>query len=400
MDQGPFEFLLIRYGEMSLKSYKVRRKLEDILINRIQQMMRRKNVPFQSIKLHPARGRFFLYTRHLDAAMEELQKCFGIISMSPAFKVPAERKLICEASLKLAEKGIVLNQSFAVKTKRVGQHSFSSQDISAEIGAYLLDNLKDRGISVNLSNPDYTLYIEIRDKDVYIFDKIIPGIAGLPYGSQGKLISLHSGGIDSPVSAWFMMKRGCDIFPLYCDLHPYTDDASYERVIQTLQKIFLYSPYSHFTFYMAPHGEALEKIKDIIPPKLTCIFCKRIMYKIAQKLASQLGAQGLTSGENLGQVASQTLDNLFVLNQAISIPIYRPLIGFDKNEIIDLSKRIGVYESSILPVTSCGAVPQYPETHGVLNDILQIEKRNQIDKIVEDEFHGIKQIKISVIPDS
>jgi thiamine biosynthesis protein ThiI len=141
--------------------------------------------------------------------MEVLKKCFGIVSLSPAFQIETDRKAIQEAALKMADASLAMNASFAIQTKRTGQHAFTSQDISVEVGAYILDNLADRKIKVNLTNPDHKIYIEIRDKEAFLFDKIVYGTGGLPYGSQGKAVALVSGGIDSPVASWLMMKRGC-----------------------------------------------------------------------------------------------------------------------------------------------------------------------------------------------
>lgn len=392
-----FSFFIIRYGEIGLKSKKVRRKLETILSNRIRQMLERKKISYEKIKLLPTRGRLFLHTNEMVKASEELKKCFGIVSFSPAFQVSSDKQEILEAALKLAEQDLKKNDTFGIRTKRVGQHPFSSQDISVEAGAYILDTLKEREISVDLTNPDHTFHIEIRDKNAYLYNQIIPSVTGLPYGSQGKLISLLSGGIDSPVASWFMMKRGSNIFPLYADLTPYSDITAYKRVIQVIRNLFAYSPYKEITLYVAPHGHVLEQIKERIPPKFSCLFCKRTMYIIAEKLAARLNAKGIITGENLGQVASQTLDNLYVLDQAVTIPVFRPLIGFEKNETMKLSKKIGLYSSSIMQVPGCGAVPQYPETHAQLKTILEIEKENEFDKLREEAFRNIKEVKISLL---
>ncbi|NVM27579.1 MAG: tRNA 4-thiouridine(8) synthase ThiI [Candidatus Helarchaeota archaeon] len=398
MQQELFDLILIRYGEIGLKSKKVRRRLEDLLTNRIQKMLQRKQIPYEQLKLFPTRGRLFLYTSDMAKASEELIKCFGIVSISPAIQVSSDKQEIREAALKLAEANFGVNATFGIKTKRVGQHAFSSRDISADVGAFILEKLAERKISVDLSNPMHAINIEIRDKNAFLFNQTIQGVAGLPYGSQGSLISLFSGGIDSPVASWLMMKRGCNIFPLYCDNTPYSTPAAYKRVIKVLEQLFIFSPYKQITFYSTPHGQTLEQIKEVVPPKLTCIFCKRTMYKVAERLAERLKAKGIVTGENLGQVASQTLDNLFVLNQATKIPVFRPLIGFDKVETMNLSQKLGLYSSSIMQVPGCGAVPQYPETHGTLERILEIEQEINIDKMIDEELKEIKEIKLPINP--
>jgi len=394
MQQNLFNFLIIRYGEIGLKSTKVRRNLENILSTCILQMLQREKIGYEKLKLIPTRGRLYIYTRELTPAIEVLKKCFGIVSLSPAFQIETDRKAIQEAALKMADANLAMNESFAIQTKRTGQHPFTSQDISAEVGAYILDNLADRKIKVNLTNPDHKIYIEIRDKEAFLFDKIVYGTGGLPYGSQGKAVALISGGIDSPVASWLMMKRGCKIFPIFADLAPYTTTAATDRLIQVLRKLFEYTPHQQVSFYQFPHGEYLEQVKEFIPPKLTCIFCKRMMYKVAEKLALSLNAKAIVTGENLGQVASQTLDNLYILDQATQLPVFRPLIGFDKNEITDLSRKLDLYTPSIMQVPSCTAVPQYPETHGVLDHVLKIEQEHDFDRISTEQFEKIKKIKV------
>jgi thiamine biosynthesis protein ThiI len=363
-------------------------------------MVERRDLSYEHIKLHPTRGRIFLYTDDISNALIELTKCFGIISSSPAVKVPSQRQSICQVALKLAKQTFTDHHSFAVRTKRVGQHPFTSQEIAAEVGAYLLQNLDKKGLFVDLNNPHHTLHIEIRDKEAFLFNEIIPGPAGMPYGSQGKVISLFSGGIDSPVATWFMMKRGCDVIPLFCDLDPFTTPASEKRTLEVLQKLYLYSPYRQLKVYIVPHGVLLQKISQKIPPKFTCLFCKRAMYKIASKLADSLGAKAIITGENLAQVASQTLDNLYVLDQATNIPIFRPLIGFEKNQTIKLSQTLGFYETSIQQVPSCAACPQYPETHGRLEDILTIERDLNLDSLLNEELQNLHTINLEISPQS
>ncbi len=396
MEEDLFKFLIIRYGEIGLKSTQVRRKLENILLNRTKKMLDRRNIHFEQLKLHPTRGRIFLYTKNLESAIQELKNCFGIVSLSPAFEVSSAPNLIQEAALMLAARYLKAENSFAIKTKRVGQHPFSSQDISAKVGAFILERLAERHISVNLTTPDHILYIEIRDKMAFLYNTIVSAVSGLPYGSQGKVISLFSGGIDSPVATWMMMKRGCEIIPLYCDLAPYSGEGAYQRALKVLQKLGNYIPLKTIQLFHAPQGSILTQLKDKFPPKYTCLICKRLMYRLAEKLASKFNAKAIVTGENLGQVASQTLDNLFVLNQSVKLPIFRPTIGFNKNEIINMSKKLGFYDQSTARVPSCGAVPQYPETHGVLDALITIENELPIEKLIDEAFQKIKKTEVNL----
>jgi len=260
---------------------------------------------------------------------ERLKKVFGIVSFSEC-----ERCALSELSKHVLDfcerKGFSKTESFAVRVRRKGTHDFTSQQKAAELGALIQKRFK--GPKVDLKHPTKEVFIEIRDDDCYIFDEVIRGAGGIPLGVEGKVVSLFSGGIDSPVATWMMMKRGCEVIPIYFDISPFADEEARRRAERVAEVLAEYQP--SFRLRVEKHGNFLNRVKNFLTPKglerYTCILCKRRMYKVAEKLAVKEGAKGLVTGENLGQVASQTLDNLSVLDGACELPVFRPLIGFDK----------------------------------------------------------------------
>jgi thiamine biosynthesis protein ThiI len=229
---------------------------------------------------------------------------------------------------------------------------------------------------VNPASPDKEIHIEIRANEVYLYDTVIKAVGGLPLGVEGTLVALVSGGIDSPVAAWMMMKRGCRIMPLFVALDTFLDDTTVARAKRVVEQLAGYQPGIELLVVSDPYLAAAKK--ELIRrhlEKYTCIFCKRRMYRVATAYADKVGAKGIVTGEALGQVASQTLDNLLVLDEAAGIPVYRPLIGFDKEDAIRTAREIGTFEQSISPASGCTAVPKGPSTNAKLDTIREIESK-------------------------
>ncbi len=235
---------------------------------------------------------------------------------------------------------------------------------------------------MNLAAPDVEIHVEIRQDECYLYDTVTKAVGGLPVGVEGTLVALVSGGIDSPVAAWMMMKRGCRIVPIFVALDTFLDEtvlARAERVVSVLRR---YQPdiqlrVIHDSYLAAAKKELIGNRQE----KYTCLFCKRRMYRIAEKVAQEVGAKGIVNGESLGQVASQTLDNLVVLSDAATIPVYRPLIGFDKADAIALAREIGTFEESTSRATGCMAVPKGPSTKAHLAEILEMERHMEATKM-------------------
>jgi len=352
---------LIRYSEIALKSPPVRRRWEDVLISNIQ-----KSQP--GCKVRKGRGRIWLDG---DVQPERLKKVFGIVSFSDCYHCYLQDLgsfilTYCDTI------GLENAKSFALRLRRVGDHAFTSQEKTIELADMILE--KFRHLKVDLDNPEATVYVEIRDNDCYLYRNIIKGSGGLPLGVEGKLVALFSGGIDSPVATWMMMKRGCKIIPIYVDLESFSGEGALKRAMAVIDILKRYQPDLELRVVK---DDFLKKAKQIMKKesreKYTCLICKRRMYRLAESIAKEVGAKGVVTGESLGQVASQTLDNLLVLDNASSIPIYRPLIGFDKIEIEKIAREIGTIEGSILPAEACTAVSYKPSTKAKLEKVLKIE---------------------------
>ncbi len=354
---------LVRYSEIFLKSDPVRRQWEKVLIQNILRVM-------PDIHVRNERGRIWLDG---DVKPDKLEKIFGIVSFSEV-----EHIRIDELELFLPDycrrHGIEKAKTFAVRMKRVGTHPFSSNDKAIEYGNLLRNEFPH--LKVNLAHPDKEIHIEIRNNEVYLYDNVVKAVGGLPLGVEGTLVALVSGGIDSPVAAWMMMKRGCRIIPLFVALDAFLDETSVARANRVVGILAMYQPGIELTVVPDPYLLAArdELVRESLG-KYTCIFCKRRMYRVATAYANRIGAKGIVTGESVGQVASQTLDNLAVLTNAAEIPIYRPLIGFDKEETIEVAREIGTFEQSISHASGCKAVPTGPSTKANLATILEIEGR-------------------------
>jgi thiamine biosynthesis protein ThiI len=361
---------LIRYSEIFLKSNPVRRRWENILISNIRAEM-------PECRVRTERGRIWLKG---EVNPDKLRFVFGIASFSEVEHISLE-SLGEVLPVYCRKRGIDRGKTFALRMKRVGIHPFSSNDKAIEYGNLIRNAFPH--LKVNLAAPDKEIFIEIRGEECYLYDSVIRGAGGLPLGVGGTLIVLFSGGIDSPVAAWMMMKRGCRIIPLYVALDDVLDESNRERAEKVIEVLRAYQPDIHLEVindqYLKEAGRELEMSGE---EKFTCILCKRRMYRVAEEFARKAGAKGIVTGESIGQVASQTLENLLVINDAAEIPVYRPLIGFDKDETIRIAREIGTYLPSILKASGCRAVPAKPSTNADLSKILAIEKRLQASSLI------------------
>lgn len=359
-----YDLIIVRYGEIGVKSPKVRRRFENKLISNIKRKLK--------CEIDINQGRVFLYPENFNEACEVLSKTIGIVSFSPAVSTETDFDIIEETVNKyvgnLISEGLFSPENtFAIRCRRVGTHEFSSHEMAGFCGSVVV---KATGAPVNLSNPDFELFVEVRDNKTYIYHEKIQGIGGLPIGTQGKVIALLSGGIDSPVAAFLMMKRGVEVIALHFNNYPYTGKSN-EKVLKIVDKLNEYSP-TPIKFYAAGYGEYLKKCIEKAPIRLTCVLCKSGMYRIAEEIAEKEGALAIVDGSSLGQVASQTLPNILATRYPTSMPVLSPLIGLDKIEIEEIGEKIGTLDISILPAPECTAVPQYPETNAKLDKVLEV----------------------------
>jgi thiamine biosynthesis protein ThiI len=371
--------IIVRYGEIGTKSKRTRKNIEAVLIKNIRRVSGK-------AKINQEFGRIFIESDSTKLA-ENVARVFGIVSTSVAVKTTAEKKDIIKEGKKRAKKTIKKSDTFAVNARRTGKHPYSSQDIEVELGAKIVEAT---GAKVKLKNPDKTIYVEIRDGDAYIFETIIEGVGGLPLGSQGRVIVLLSGGIDSPAAAWMMMKRGVEIICVHMDNSRLFGDFSRLRATEAIEELSKWS--SKIKTYLVPQCDILEEIRS--SGKLTCVLCKRVMLQAAEIIAKKEGAKAIITGENLGQVASQTLDNLYTIDRAVEMPVLRPLIGMDKMDIVNLAKRIGTYDISIQFAPCCWGPPKYPATKSTMKTVKMAESGIDIDGLVKKAVHDAEIIEV------
>lgn len=353
---------LVRYGEIFLKSDYVRRQWEKVLMQNIRAVL-------PGCRVRSERGRIWI-TGAVDT--ERLRRVFGIVSFSPVIRCALEN--LEETLLALArERGAGDLRTFAIRVKRVGTHPFTSQEKAVELGNLVREEFP--GLIVDLEDPDLELHAEIREGTCYLYTEVVPGAGGLPLGVEGTLVALVSGGIDSPVAAWMMMKRGCRILPAYVSLEGLAGGGARARAEEVVEVLRGYQP--DIRLRVIPDSYlacAREQLTRDGAERFTCLICKRRMYRVAAAIAREVGAKGIVTGESLGQVASQTLDNLLVLDDAAELPVYRPLIGLDKEEITRIARAIGTFRPSTGTVEGCRAVPKKPSTSADLEKIREIEK--------------------------
>ncbi len=378
------DLIIARYGEVGLKSNRVRRRFENRLINNIKASID------AEVKVYQAR--IFIFPKDFDDAIEKLERIFGIVSYSPAVSTKStfedvERDLATYAE-KLHDEGLLdENTRFAISCRRVGNHEFSSQEMAAFAGAVVVRKYSS---PVDLTNPELTIYIEVRDNDAYIFHEKIQGPGGLPLGTQGKVISLVSSGIDSPVATYLMMKRGCQVIALYCDNQPYTSPEALKNYEDLIDQLNLYASGAPIKKRVVKYGDYLSTCKSDAPDKMTCVLCKSGMYKIAGMLAKKMHAEAVIDGSSLGQVASQTLPNILATREDLDVPVLSPLIGLDKVEITRIAEKIGTYEISKRDDGGCKAVPKYPETKADLEFVKEIKEAINQDEELKKAFETIE----------
>jgi thiamine biosynthesis protein ThiI len=377
--------IIARYGEVGLKSPRVRSRFERKLSSNIKTSFK--------CEIDINQARIFIFPENFDEAIAKLHKIFGIVSFSPAISTHSNYEDI-EKTLdsyvdKLEEEGLIESGTrFAIRCRRVGKHDFSSQELAAFAGSVVVKKL---GCPVDLTNPQFVVFLEVREDETYIFHEKIKGPGGLPLGTQGKLISLISSGIDSPVATYLMMKRGCEIIALHFDNEPFTKPKSKENFELIADTLKTYSSGVSFKTKIVKYGDYLQKCKDDAPEKMTCILCKSGMYKIAELLATEMKALGIVDGSSVGQVASQTLPNILATRENVSVPILSPLIGMDKVEIEKIAKEIGTFDISKIDDGGCSAVPRYPETKADINRVKIAKDNMKYDEEIKKAFNTINK---------
>ena len=395
-----YNSIIVKYGEIGVKG-KNRYIFENKLIKNIKNMLK----PIDKFNVYKEYGRVYvdLGDYEYDEVCEEVKKVFGVVGVCPAVKglrnneedVEAAYNKLKETALMVLEEKIANGaKTFKVESRR-GDKSFrlTSQDMSIDIGGYLLSNVGDK-IKVDINKPEVKIKCELRENNVVVYSDTVPGYGGLPIGTNGKAMSLLSGGIDSPVATWMVAKRGMEVEAIHFHTYPFTSEKSQEKV-KDLARIL-----AKYCGRVRLHKVNLLEIQKSVG--LHCrdeemtIISRRFMMRIAERVAIKRNCDALITGESIGQVASQTIQGLTCTNASVSLPVFRPLIAMDKTEIIDIAKKIDTFETSIIPEEDCCSVfaPKKPVTKPKLERIEDSEKALDVEKLIED---AISNMEVEVI---
>ena len=382
------ELFNVHYAEVGLKG-KNRVFFEKRLVNNIKLALR--GTGYAEVeRLH---DRILVHLGQ-DANTKEikkrLQQVMGIAYFELSCRTQRDIAAIKEGALQQLQN--VSYESLKVETKRTDKtFPLTSPQVSAEVGGYLI---KETGARADMHNPDLVCWVKITQDGVYISTEKIQGIGGLPVGVSGKVLVMLSGGIDSPVAAWQMIKRGAKAVFIHFYSYPYTDKASLEKVIE-LAQILAVSNYRS-TVYLVPFAELQQTIVTATPAPFRVVLYRRMMTRIAERVAALVDAEALVTGESLAQVASQTLTNLRTIEAIADIPILRPLIGEDKAEIIEKAQRIGTFDVSTRPHQDCCSlfVPKHPATRASLTELADAESGLDIETLVENALNNLEKIVV------
>ncbi|MDD2778575.1 MAG: THUMP domain-containing protein, partial [Methanocellales archaeon] len=299
--------ILVRYGEIGLKSDRTRGRHERILVDNIRSMLEFNEKEYSLIRRDW--GRVFIHASD-ESIANLVANVFGVVSTSPVITTEPSLQAMARVAAELGEEIIRTGESFAIRAHKAGPHDFSTRDIGVACGDAVYDRVTTLHPRIDLSAPNREIFVEARKDKAYVYTKVIKGVGGLPIGTQGKMIALISGGIDSPVAAWLMMKRGCEVIPLYYDNEPFSDEVMRKNASKCIDILQRWAPNFPMRFYEIPNGNNLFAIRENCDKKLTCILCKRMMFRIAVEIAKKEGAHGIITGSSLGQVASQTSANM------------------------------------------------------------------------------------------
>ena len=383
-----YNILIVKYGEIGVKG-KNRYIFENKLIKNVKNILK----PIGKFNVYKEYGRIYVDLDGYDyeEVIEEVRKVFGIVGVCPAVRAEKDYNLLKELALKMLEEKIEQGyKSFKVDSRR-GDKDFklTSQEMSLDIGGYLVSQVKDK-IAVDVRNPEVKIHCELRQNHVMVYSDTIPGYGGLPLGTNGRAMSLLSGGIDSPVASWMVAKRGMELECIHFHSYPFTSEKSQEKVRDLAQILAKYC--GRVRLHKVNMLEIQKAIGLNCKDEEMTIISRRFMMRIAQRLAEQRNCDALITGESIGQVASQTIQGLTCTNASVKMPVFRPLIAMDKTEIIEVAQKIGTFETSILPEEDCCTVfsPKKPVTKPKLDRIEKSENKLDVEKLIQDAIDNIE----------
>lgn len=375
------EIILVKYGEMALKGLN-KRSFEDMLTKNIKRRLKK----LGKFTYASAQSTFYITPEDEDIDIDEVEekigKIFGIAAYCRVCVCEKDFADIAEKSVEYLSETLSAAKTFKVTAKRADKaFPMKSPEICAELGGILLEKFPD--LSVDVNDPEVTVTVEIRDTNAYVHAENIKGAGGLPVGSSGKAMLLLSGGIDSPVAAYMMAKRGVRISAIHFVSPPYTSDRARLKVETLCEKLTDYC--GGIAFFCVPFTEIQEAIRDNCPEEFFTIIMRRLMMEIAQRIAAKDNCLALITGESVGQVASQTMAAMVCTDAVCRIPVFRPCVGMDKTEIIEIARKIDTFETSILPYEDCCTVftPRHPKVRPRPEDVEKAQSSFDFEPLIE-----------------
>ncbi len=386
------EIILIKVGEIVLKGLN-RRTFEDVLLKNLRKRLHKAGqfeikIAQSTISVKP-KGE----NADMELASEIVGKTFGIATFSRACVAKKDIEDIQQKAVEYLEEELEDAKTFKVEARRSDKKfPLKSPQICEQVGGYILEHFPH--LKVDVKNPELVVTVEVRDFCAYVRGGVVKGVGGIPVGTGGKAGILISGGIDSPVAAFMMAKRGVELTAIHFASPPYTSQRAEEKVCKLLEIVSEYS--GRMTMYTVPFTEIQEQIREKCPEELFTIIMRRFMMQISERIAKDNNCTALITGESLGQVASQTISAIACTDIVCNIPVFRPLIGMDKDEIVVISRKIGTFETSIEPYEDCCTVftPKHPRTRPVLKYVEQAQNEMNCDELIEKALAGLKVTKI------
>ncbi|KZE39801.1 thiamine biosynthesis protein ThiI [Bhargavaea cecembensis] len=372
--------IMIRYGELSLKG-----KNRNVFIRKLRDNIRRIMKDLPTVKVKAEHDRMYLFAeegREIEEALKRLPDVFGIQSFSPAVRCKADLDTIKETAERILSHMETEGKTFKVEVRRADKtFPLKTIELQQEMGGHLLPIYP--GLVVKMKNPEIRLLIDIREDGAYLSTTTIQGAGGLPAGSNGHALLMLSGGIDSPVAGYLMMKRGLKLDVIHFHSPPFTSEQSKQKVVELAERLSAFG--TRIRMHTIQFTEIQQAVQDAVPSALTMTTTRRMMMKIADMVREEIRAKAIVTGESLGQVASQTLDSLSAINEVTSTPVLRPLIAMDKLDIISIAEKIGTYETSIRPFEDCCTIftPANPATKPKTDKVIYYEGNADFGPMIE-----------------
>ena len=386
------DIILLKLGEIVLKGLN-RRSFEQKLMGNIKRRLER----IGNFRTYLMQSTAYIEpvddTSDMDAAFEAMTKVFGIASVNRAAGCEKEPRKIAELAVSYLRDDMLSAGSFKVECKRSDKRfPMTSIELAQFVGGELAEAYP--GCAVDVHEPELTVHVEIRDLAAYVHAAPTPGAGGMPVGCNGVGVTLLSGGIDSPVSTYMIAKRGVRLIPVHFFSFPYTSEQAKQKVVELAELLTVYC--GAMTLEVVPFTHIQEEIRAKCPEEYFTLIMRRFMMRIAQRIAEANGAKAIVTGENLGQVASQTMEAMASTQAVTELPVLQPLIGMDKEEIVRLARRIGTFDTSILPYEDCCTVftPKHPKTKPKVHEVAALESVLDIEGLVDEALSGIERIKV------